>query len=209
MTRDLGVHLGYARDEMRQRRLGDGRFMNEVFDVGIDFARALPIAQRTSLSLSTETSAMRENEGQRHYRLNGALELQHGFKRTWQAVAGAYRATEFLPGFAAPLFSDRARAGVSGYLSKRFILHGNVFGQQSQIGWQGDRFMTYSADARLTFAMTRHVGVFGQYVRYYYQLPLEADAIVPLPQLSRQTYVIGIQTWVPLIHKEQVTRDPR
>jgi hypothetical protein len=210
MTRDFAVHVAYARDEMRQRRLGDDRFMNELFDIGVDFSKALPIAQRTTLSFSTETSALRENEGKRHYRLNGAVELQHGFNRTWQAVVGGYRATEFLPGFAAPLLSDRARAGVSGYLSKRFIFYGNVFGQQSQIGLQGsDRFVTYSGDARLTFAMTRHFGLFGQYVRYYYQLPLNADAVVRLPKLSRQTYVFGIQTWVPLINKAQVTSDPR
>lgn len=210
MTRDFAVHLAYEQDELRQGQAADGRFTNELFDVGIDFAKALPIAQRTTLWLSTETSALRANNGPRQFRLNGALELQHGFRRTWQSAIGVYRTTEFLPGFAAPLLSDRARVGVSGFLSKRFIFHGNAFGQQSRIGLERhDRLMTYSGDARLTFAMTRHVGVFGQYVRYYYQLPLEADAIVRLPKLSRQTYMIGIQTWVPVFHKEQVTRDPR
>jgi len=210
MTRDFAVHLAYQQDELRQGQTEAGRFTNELFDVGIDFAKALPIAQRTAMFLTTETSTLRENNGPRKFRLNGAVELTHGFKRTWQSAIGAYRMTEFLPGFPAPLLSDRARVGVSGFLSKRFIFHGNVFGQQSQIGLERrEQFMTYSGDARLTFAMTKHLGLFSQYVRYYYQLPLEADAIVRLPRLSRQTYVIGLQTWVPIFYKEQVTRDPR
>lgn len=210
MSRDLAVHVAYARDELRQRRLGDSRFMNELFDVGIDYATALPLARRTTLSLATETSALRENEGKRHFRLNGTVELAHGFQRTWRASIGAFRATEFLPGFAAPVFSDTVRAGVSGYLSKRFIFYGNLNGAQSQIGLESSgKYLTYSGDTRLTFAVSRHFGIFGQYVYYHYQLPPTADSVVRLPRLSRQTYSFGLQTWVPLVNKEKVTRDPR
>jgi hypothetical protein len=211
MTRDLAVHLGYGRYEVG-RPASDDDFMNELLDVGIEYARALPIARRTTLAFGTETSALRENRGRRQLRLNGSVELAHAFMRSWRASIGAYRSTEFVPAFAEPLLSERVRAGVSGYLSKRFIFYGNVLGSQSQIGLENStsaRFTTYSGDARLIFAMSKHLGVFGQYVRYYYELPPTANAIVALPKLSRQTYAIGIQTWVPLIQKVEVNRDPR
>ena len=202
MSRDLGVHVAYARDEVRQRRLGDSRFMNELFDIGIDYATALPIARRTRFSFATETSALREDKGKRHFRLNGTAELAQGFKRTWRASLGAFRATDFLPGFAAPVFSDTLHAGISGYLSKRFIFYGNLNGMESRIGFDDrDTYRTYSGDTRLTFAMSRHIGLFGQYVYYHYQLPPMVDSVVRLPRLSRQAYSIGIQTWVPLVNK--------
>jgi hypothetical protein len=222
MTRDLGVHAGYARDEHRQRRLGDSRFMNELFDIGIDYSKALPIARRTTLALLTETSAVRENGGKRQFRVNGTLELQHGFMRTWRVSAGAFRATEFIPGIAEPVFSDRLRAGVSGFLSRRLIFRANADGTQAQIGFNDPgKFQMYAADARLTFAITRRVGLFGQYAYYHYQLPPRVDAIAQLPKLSRQTYVVGLETWFRLLDRDdrhnrkpeepetETRRDPR
>jgi hypothetical protein len=211
MSRDLSVRAGYGRDEVRQRQFGNERLMNELLDVGVDYSQALPIARRTTLAFATTTSVLRENSGKRHYRLNGGIDLQHGFQRSWRAFLGAHRATQFLPGFAQPLFSDRVRAGVSGYLSKRFIFYGNVDGGQGELGFaETGKFFTYAGDARLTFAASRHFGLFGQYVYYHYQLPPNADSVVQLPRLSRQTFSIGIQTWVPLVNKEKVTTsDPR
>ncbi|HUQ87463.1 MAG TPA: hypothetical protein VM096_07890 [Vicinamibacterales bacterium] len=210
MSRDLSVHVAYARDEMRQRRLGADRFMNESFDVGVDFATSLPLARRTTLSFVTETSVLRENAGKRHFRLNGTAELAHGFKRTWRSSLSVLRATDFLPGFTAPVFSDTARASLSGYLAKRFILNAGFNATQSQIGFSnGGDYLTYSGDSRLTFAISRHYGIFGQYVYYHYRLPSTAESIVPLPQLSRQSYAFGVRTWLPIVNKDKVKSDPR
>jgi hypothetical protein len=210
LSRDLGVHAGYGRDEVRQRRLGDSPFMHELVDIGVDYSKALPIARRTSIAFTTETSVLRENGGGRRYRLNGSFELGHGFARTWRASLSAFRATEFLPGIPLPVFSDNGRISLSGFLSKHLILHTNAYASTSTIGFeQTGKYITYTGDARLTFAMTRHLGIFGQYVYYHYQLPPDANSVVQLPALSRQMYAIGVQAWVPLIDKDRVTRDPR
>jgi hypothetical protein len=71
------------------------------------------------------------------------------------------------------------------------------------------RFISYNGDATLTFGITRHLGVFGQYLYYHYQMPPDALALVSAPRLSRQALSIGVRTWVSLIDKEKVPRDPR
>jgi hypothetical protein len=209
LNRDFTARVGYGREQIRQRGDSDDRFMHELIDIGVDYLRSLSVARRTSLSVLTETSVLRENAGKRRYRLNGAAELLHLFKRTWRTSIGAHRATEFLPGFDQPLFSDTARASIAGLFSNRLSVNANVYGGQSQIGFDNPgRFLTYSGDARLTYALTRHFGVFTQYAYYHYQLPRDSQAAVLLPRLSRQFVTVGVQTWLPLVNKEKA-RDPR
>ena len=67
----------------------------------------------------------------------------------------------------------------------------------------------YSADTRLVFAMTRHLGLFTQYAFYSYMPPANATQTVLQRQFSRQIVSVGIQAWVPLVDKDKVPRDPR
>jgi hypothetical protein len=210
ITRDLGVHAGFGYDEIRPVRDDNLSFVNERIDIGVDYATALTVARRTTLSFSTETSMARENDGPRRFRVNGTIDLVKGFRRTWRASIGARRATDFLPGFAQPLLSDRAHASLGGFLAKRLMLHVNADGGRGRIGFTDKRdFLTYTGDARLTVALSRHIGLFTQYVYYHYQVPPDTPSIVQLQRLSRQGVSIGIQTWVPLIDKDKVDRDTR
>ena len=209
MNRDLTARVGYGREEIQQRGADADGFTHELIDIGVDYLRALSVARRTSLAVLTETSVLRES-GRRRYRLNGGVDLQHSFRRTWRAAVGVHRATEFLPGFAQPLFSDVGRASIAGLLNNRMSFHANVSGGQSQIGFDTpSSFLTYSGDARLTVAATRRFGVFAQYVYYHYQLPADAQGAILLPNLSRQSVSIGVQTWFPIVNREKVPRDPR
>jgi hypothetical protein len=61
----------------------------------------------------------------------------------------------------------------------------------------------------MVIAVTRHVGVFTQYYYYHHELPAGADASLLLPNISRQSFSIGIQAWVPIVDKDKVTRDTR
>jgi hypothetical protein len=211
MSRDLSVHLGYGREELRAGRAGKvDRFVNELLDIGVDYAKGIEIMRRTTFSFGTETSMTRENQGTRHFRVNGHMMLERAFNRTWLTQISGRRTTEFLPGFRSPIYTDRGEAMVAGYLSKRLILNLHAGGGQGQVGFSDPRkFISYTGDAKLTFAMTRHLGVFTQYVYYHYQSPPDPQAILILPRVARQAVSVGIQTWFSLIDKERVQRDPR
>jgi hypothetical protein len=211
LTRSLGLRAGYSREELRQTTGGvDERFINEVLDLGVDFAKAFTMGRRTTLSFSTETSMLRENGGHRRFRLNGNVGLERRFLRTWVAQVNARRATEFLPGFRGPVFTERGRVSLAGYLASRLLFEMHGEGTRGELG-VGDQneFVSYTGDSRLTLAVTRHLGVFAQYLYTHYQMPPDPQALVTVPQLSRQGVSVGVRTWVSLIDKKKVPRDPR
>lgn len=210
MTRYLGVHAVYGRDEIQQRQSDAERYINEIIDVGVDYAHALSLSRRTTFSFQTQTAMLRENGTKGRFRLNGGADLQRFFLKSWQTNVGIHRTTEFLPGYAAPVLADRAQWGVSGYLASKLIFYANADAEQASIGFGQPRDMRlYSGSTRLVVAVTRHLGVFGQYYYYHHELPPATDAALVLPRISRQSVSIGIQAWVPLVDKDKVNRDTR
>ena len=211
MSRDVAVHGGYGREQLEQQ-LTDSRkrVINERIDIGVEYGRSLSFARRTSFGFGTDTSMVSENGGPRHFRLNGNVLLQHGFARTWQFIVGARRGSEFLPGFNSVVYTDSGHAVLAGYLAKRVILNLNAQGGQGQAGLSDPRkFISYTGSAKVTFALTRHFGMFTQYAYYHYQMPANPDALFEVPKGARQSVAIGVEAWAPIFNKEKVTRDPR
>jgi hypothetical protein len=219
LTRSLALRAGYQREELRGAAgAPDDRYLNEIIDVGVDFARAFSMGRRTSLAFATETSMVRPEYGGREFRLNGTAAFESRFLRTWITQLSARRGTEFVPGFKGPVYTDRGGASLAGYFTKRLLFQAHGEGGRGAVGVSGRvgvprgdarRFNSYSADASLTLAVTRHFGVFTQYYFYNYQMPPDPLALVTVQHLSRQTVSIGVKTWVSIIDKEKVPRDPR
>lgn len=211
MSRDLAVHAGYGREELFPRINGVRTpFIKELIDIGVDYAKSLEVARRTNFSFSTETTVLQENDGPRRFRINGSVNLERYFKRTWVAQLNVRRDTEFLPGFRAPVFTERARLALSGYLATRLILNLSADGGQGEVAFYDARkFISYTGGARLTLAMSRYLGVFTQYVYYQFQNPPEATLLSVAPRMARQAFSIGVTAWVPLLDREKVTSDTR
>lgn len=211
MTRDLAVRVGYGREQLRQRDpAGDLLFTNELLDVGVDYSKSLSLARRTSFSFGTETSMLRDADGGKHFRLNGNARLEKRFLRTWIVLLSARRATDFLPGFRAPVLTEYGNLTLAGFLAKRLILNVNGNAGRGEVGFNDARkFISYTGDAKMTVALTRHLGVFTQYVYYRYQNPPDPETLFLLPRVARQAVSIGLQTWISIYHKDKVTRDPR
>lgn len=211
MTRDLAVRAGYGREQLRQRDpAGDLLFTNELFDLGVDYAKSLSIARRTSFSFGTETSMLRDADGGKHFRLNGNARLESRFYQTWIALLSGRRGTDFLPGFRAPVLTDHASVTLAGFLAKRLILNVNGAAARGEVGFNDSRkFISYSGDAKLTVPVTRHLGLFTQYVYYRYQNPPEPESLFLLPRVARQAFSVGVETWISIYDKDKVTRDPR
>jgi hypothetical protein len=210
MTRDLAFRVGYGREELRQHAPeGDLVFTNEVMDIGVDYSKALSLARRTSLSFGTQTSMVRD-DGERHYRLNGQIRLEKRFQRTWEFLVGARRGTDFLPGFRAPVLTEQGSVTLSGYLAKRLILNAEAIAGRGEVGFHDDRrFATYTGYTKLTFALTRRFGVFGQYAYYHYENPPDAQTLFLIPRGAREAIAIGVQTWFSIYDKEKVPSDSR
>jgi hypothetical protein len=153
---------------------------------------------------------LRDADGTKHFRLNGNAQLESRFLRTWVALLSARRGTDFLPGFRAPVMSEYGTVALAGYLAPRLLLNLNGNAARGEVGFNDSRkFISYTGDAKLTFAMTRHFGVFANYAYYHYQNPPEPETLFLLPRVARQAVAIGIQTWISIYDKDKVTRDPR
>jgi hypothetical protein len=211
LSRNFGVRAGYGREELRQTTGGaDERFVNELIDIGIDFSKGFTMGRRATFSFATETSMLRENGGPRQLRLNGNASFERRFMRTWVTQLSARRATEFVPGFRAPVFTDRGSVSLAGYLSKRLLFQTQAEAARGQVGVGDARaFRSYVGSTTLTVAATRHIGVFTQYVYNHYQMPPDPLAVLAMPQLARQAVSIGVKTWVQLLDKKKVPIDPR
>ena len=138
---------------------------------------------------ATQTTVLQENDGPRRFRINGSLNLERYFKRTWVASLNLRRDTEFLPGFTAPVFTERARVSLDGYLAKRLIFNLSADGGQGEVAFYDSRkFISYTGGTRLTFAMTRYLGVFTQYYYYKFQNPPEATPFSIAPRMARRRW---------------------
>lgn len=210
LTRDVGVHMGYGREQIRETALSADGFVHETIDIGFDLARALSLARRTTVTFNAQPSVVRETGGERRYRLNGGLAIMRGFQRSWMAAVAANRSTDFRAGFVQPIYADNVSGTLSGMPWSRLEWSASLAASRGQVGADSiDRFTTYSGNSRLSAGVTRHLGVYAQYDYSRYQLPSGSTTIALLPALSRQAISIGLSAYAPLFSRIRTPRDPR
>lgn len=208
LTRGLGVHLGYGRDQNESAIAGVAPYVNETIDAGVDYGDTLSFARRTALSFSTSTAATRYF-GETHYRLNGSARLTRGFRRSWSTGIGYNRTTEFRIGFRAPLLTDSVNAGIAGLATRRIKWSAGAGYTHGTIGFAANAFSAYSGTARADLALTRMLALFGQYAYYHYEVPPGSSALDLVPRFSRQVATAGLTVWVPLIKDVRAPKQPR
>ena len=210
LNRNFVLRLGYGRQEVRHRTVV-GDFMEEQIEAGVDFHRALTMSPRTTVGFTTHTSILRQSHHDAVYRLNGDFLLTRRFHRTWTLQFNANRATDFLAGSVDPLFVDSVALSASGLLAVRAEFVAMVRGSRGRFGYERDlgRFSMAATMAQLNFAVTRHVGLYGQYAFYHHNAPPDAFTVPTLGQMSRQTFTVGITTWLPIYVRERTPLDPR
>ena len=210
LTRDVAARIGYGREDIQQSSAADARYVHEVLDVGLDLAREISVARRTALTVTTQTSMIRETGGERRYRLNGGVTLARGFRRTWTASIAATRNTEFLPGFLEPVFSDGASASLSGMFAPRIEWSAAIGASRGEVGFEGTGdFISYSGNSRLSAGITRHLGLYAEYAYYHYEIPPGSTSFFLLPQQSRQSISVGLSAYVPMFTRVREPRDTR
>jgi hypothetical protein len=209
LSRGLGLHLGYGRDRIEYAAADTPFITSESIDAGLDYGDTLSFARRTSLSFSTSTSAVHVR-ADTHFRLNGNIMLTRGFSRTWSGAIGYVRATEFIAGFRDPVLSDSVRASLGGMLARRVHWTTGLGYTRGAVGYgDSSRLAAYSGASKLSYGMTRLVGVYGQYSYYRYDIPDGSAALDFFPRFSRQAVSVGLTLWVPIINGTRAPRDTR
>jgi hypothetical protein len=203
LTRSLKFVAGIGRDDVGYDTPGGAPVVTNSYTLGLDYADALTLSfsRRTAVSFSTASSVVNWNGGT-HFRVNGSASLTHVLNRTSTAGVEYSRSTDFDAGFRAPLLSDSVSGGVSTQLGLRASVSGQASFMRGSIGFEDDAgtFKSYSAGGGVTVAMTRRLGVFGNYTIYHYEVPAGAPAVPFLPALSRQSVSGGLTVWLPLIN---------
>lgn len=208
-TRAFGVRAGYGYQEGRYHFAGTEPVEMQTIDMGVDYRDTLAFARRTALSFGSSTSALRIDD-ETHYRVNGSAVLSRGFRRTWSTSLGYARDTSFIAGFRAPVLSDSVNAAVGGLLSRRVRWKTGVGYSRGTVGFgTANTFSTYSGATRLELALTRRLGVYGQYAYYRYRVPAGSTAAELVPRFARQAATAGLTLWVPIVNEVRTPRDTR
>ena len=181
--------------------------MNETIDAGVDYGDTLSFARRTALSFTTSTP--RPTAPRRDALPPERLGAAHrGFERTWAPESATTATREFRIGFSAPLLSDSIDAGLAGQFSWRARLStvvGYTNGRSDSARIDSIRIR---ATSRLDFALNRMLALFGQYGHYHYEVPPGSSTLDFVPQFSRQTVVIGLSAYLPLVREVRAPKEP-
>ena len=210
LTGALGVYAGFGREEGRYDFAGADDVSSDTIDVGVDYGDTLEFSRRTALSFGMSTSAVRWQE-ETHWRVHGSAALTRAVGRTGSALVQYERATEYAGGFREPLLTDTFSGGFSDQIGRDTSWSAKAGYVRGEIGFESSsrRFDVYDAGARVTRALTRHLGVFGEYTYYRYEVPAGATVFTFLPKFSRQSVSVGLNLWAPLINDTRPPRETR
>ena len=207
VTRKVGVHAGYGIQDVRyvQDESPNARLQNHLIDFGIDYGDggSFTFARYYNFSFGTGVSALR-NGDQTYFRVDGNATLTRRLGRTWAASVGAARGTSYIVGFTVPIFTDSVNAGVGGQLGQRVQLSAgaNYARGQSAFDSSAGTLVSRSASTRLTLAISQHLGMYGQYSYYQYDVPNGFFTTVAFTQHQhRRSASIGLTFWLPLINQ--------
>ena len=210
LSRSVGLHFEYERDSAQLSGAGND-VIYERIDLGLDLLKALSPARRTTVVLDAETAIIKQPEMDRSYRLNGGVTVSRWFNRTWTLAGHIHRLTDFLPGFREPLFSDTAGIRLGGMFSERTELSAFVNAGRGRFGMNPDSppFDTRNAGVQFSFAIAKHFAVFASQNFDYYDVPPASSAVAPVRQFARNSFSVGLTTWIPIFLRERVPSDTR
>lgn len=208
LSRALGIYGGYGREQGLYQFSDAGDLTTDSFDAGVDYGETLEFTRRTALSFSFSTSAIRW-EDDTHYRVNGSATLTRSFGRTGSGLLQYQRSVEPAGGFREPLLTDTFSGGVSDQIGRNASWSVNAGYVRGEVGFDdvSRRYDVFDAGGRVTRAVTRHLGIFGAYSYYRYDVPAETTVFTFLPKFSRQSLSMGLTVWAPLINDTRPPRD--
>jgi hypothetical protein len=207
LNRDVKLRLGYT---FRQGQyVGSPRSTEHNLDIGIGYSRALSPTRRTTVAFSlgpTVAKGIVQNlspVARRQYRLVGNATLSHQMGRSW-SVEGTYRrGLGYIEGLRIPVVTGTYSATAGGFLNRRMDLSlsaGYTTGESALTG-TASPFVTYSADARLRFALSSMWSAYVEYIFNDYRFSSGIQLPPGIgPGATRHGVRTGLSLRIPMGH---------
>lgn len=204
--RFVGGNAGFAAGEST---------VEHGIEFGIETARPLSATRKATFALTVGPStvlvpadavvagAVPTGGSERLFRFAGGLDAGYQFRRTWEARASYRRGLEYVAGIRAPVLTGAASASVSGLLSRRVDLSLSAgYSDGSSALLTTSTFTTYTADARLRYALTRSWALYTEYFYYFYDFSGTTLLAPGLPErLKRNAVRGGLTLWLPILKR--------
>jgi hypothetical protein len=220
LTRKLGFHVGYGLQELRNGFVPNGKPVRTNFmEAGLGYGDGLTLTfgRHYILSLSIGAQIMKNGDPvsvattgkSTAFGLDGGATLSRSIGRSWGASLGYLRSTHYMVGFTDLITTDAANAGIGGPLATRLQFSagaGASRGQQVFSG-SGGSIVSYTASTRLTYAVFKNLGLYGQASYYRFSIPPGLTNFGFVPNLDRRSASVGLTAWLPLIKPPRQRRD--
>ena len=137
------------------------------------------------------------------FHVTAQASLTQEMKRTWMASLSYIRGTQFVFGFSNMAYTDVVRAQLQGQVKLRtqFVASADYAKGEIDRAIGAPQYGSYTGSGRLSVALSRTLGLYAQYLYYYYDVPPDsiAASIGVAPRLGRQTFTVGVNGLVPFI----------
>ena len=152
------------------------------------------VAARAALPMPAEEGSGSATVDPRLYRMQGEASVDYQFRPGWRTTGAYRRSMEYLAVLPEPVFSNGARADLTGAIKRRVAISAMASYANGQSAFsRGARHLeTYSGYLRILFDLRPSVGVFSTYQYYYYDLRGQARLPSDLPSVfDRQGIRVG------------------
>jgi len=121
----------------------------------------------------------------RLYRLQGEASVDYPFRPNWRATGNFRRGVEYLAVLNEPVFSNGARAELSGLISRRvdLLAAAGYATAASAITRNTQDLETRTGQVRIRYALKRSFAIYSEYLYYYYDLRGQARLAPDLPSV--------------------------
>ena len=208
LTREMRLRLGYSYTGARyslQRRP-----VQHNLDLGVDYDRPLSRSRRTRVGFSFGSAVIEAPFSDSPTAVNGTqiratgdARLSHQIGRTWSLRAVYRRDARFVEELSAPAFTDAITFSTNGFLNRRADVSASAsYSSGTLVSRVSSPVETYSAEVRLRVGLTNKLAAFGEYLYYFYDVPLGFPLTSTLPpRVSRNGVRLGIAWWLPVIQR--------
>jgi len=186
-----------------------GPTTEHMLHLGLSFAPAISTTRRAMFGFSVSSSTLETRQSVnlgvlagRRYQLLGDLQGSYIFRRTWRARAKYSRELQYLATLGEPVAANGASIDLDGFITYRLNLTAAAGYSSGKAALRRDArsFDTYTGDVRLRYAWARSVGVFAEYLYYFYDFRRTPQIAPGLPRmLERNGVRVGLVLWVPAL----------
>jgi hypothetical protein len=140
----------------------------------------------------------------------GSVGLNYGFRPQWSAGAQYSRSLSYWNATQMPVWSDWVSATLSGWFGRRVSVSLTAAYYSGQdVAGQNDAYDTYSAAARLQWALASFAALTADFVAFRYDYPPGYNLPAGMPsQFDRRRLQVGATFWAPIFRAGRA-REPR